>query len=75
VLPYGAELSALRRIPTRVFGILMSLEPAAAAIAGLLFLGQRLHTREVAALFMVSAASAGVTLGQRDAGIPAQPLE
>jgi inner membrane transporter RhtA len=75
VLPYGAELSALRRMPTRVFGILMSLEPAAAAIAGLLFLGQRLHPREVAALFMVSAASAGVTLGRRDNGIPAQPLE
>src|SRR5689334_9880254 len=46
VIPYGAELAALRRIPTRVFGILMSLEPGAAAISGLLFLGQRLHLRE-----------------------------
>ena len=34
VVPYGLELAALRRIPTRVFGILMSLEPAAAALAG-----------------------------------------
>jgi inner membrane transporter RhtA len=75
VVPYGAELSALRRIPTRVFGILMSLEPAAAAVAGLLFLDQRLHARQVAALLMVSAASAGVTLARRDNGVPVQPLE
>ena len=75
VLPYGFELSALRRIPTRVFGILMSLEPAAAAIAGLLVLDQRLHAREVAALVMVSAASAGVTLTGRDTEVPTQPLE
>jgi inner membrane transporter RhtA len=75
VVSYGLELSALRRIPTRVFGILMSLEPAAAAVAGLLFLSQRLHAREVAALAMVSAASAGVTLARREGGVPAQPLE
>ena len=75
VIPYGAELSALRRIPTRVFGILMSLEPAAAAVAGLLFLDQRLHARQVAALLMVSAASVGVTLAGRDGGVPTQPLE
>jgi inner membrane transporter RhtA len=75
VLSYGLELSALRRIPTRVFGILMSLEPGGAAIAGLLVLDQRLHLREIGALLMVSAASAGVTLGRRDGGVPAQPLE
>jgi inner membrane transporter RhtA len=75
VIPYGAELSALRRIPTRVFGILMSLEPAAAAIAGLVVLDQRLHTREIAALLMVSAASVGVTFAARDTGVPTQPLE
>ena len=75
VLPYGFELSALRRIPTRVFGILMSLEPGAAAVSGLLFLGQRLHLRELAALVMVSAASAGVTLARSGDGVPAQPLE
>jgi inner membrane transporter RhtA len=74
VVSYGLELSALRRIPTRVFGILMSLEPAAAAVAGLVFLGQRLHLRELAALLMVSAASAGVTLARRTP-VPAQPLE
>ena len=75
VLSYGLELVALRRMPTRVFGILMSLEPAAAAIAGLLVLSQALGLREVAALLLVSAASAGVTLGRRSDGLPVQPLE
>ena len=75
VVPYGLEMSALRRMPTRVFGILMSLEPAAAAVAGLLVLGQALGLREVAALVMVSAASAGVTLGRREGVLPTQPLE
>lgn len=75
VLSYGLELSALRRMPTRVFGILMSLEPAAAAVAGLAFLSQRLRPREVAALMLVSAASAGVTFARREGSVPAQPLE
>jgi inner membrane transporter RhtA len=65
VLPYSAELAALRRIPTRVFGVLMALQPAAAAVAGLLVLGQRLGPREVVALVLVSLASAGVTLSRR----------
>ncbi|GIF14068.1 EamA family transporter [Actinoplanes teichomyceticus] len=67
VISYGLELNALRRIPTRVFGILMSLEPAAAALAGLLVLGQRLGPVEVAALLLVTLASVGVTLGRRSA--------
>jgi inner membrane transporter RhtA len=75
VLSYGLELSALRRIPTRVFGILMSLEPGAAAVAGLVLLDQEMHLREVVALLMVSAASAGVTLARRDGAVPPQPLE
>ena len=66
VLSYGLELVALRRMPTRVFGVLMSLEPAAAALAGLVVLGQELGPREVVALLLVSAASAGVTLGRRE---------
>lgn len=75
-VPYGAELAALRRIPTRVFGVLMSLQPAAAALAGLLVLGQELGRREVLALVLVSAASAGVTLGRRREGdVPAQPVD
>jgi inner membrane transporter RhtA len=65
VFSYGLEINALRHIPTRVFGILMSLEPAAAAIAGLLVLHQRLGLREVVALLLVSLASLAVTVGRR----------
>lgn len=75
VISYGLELSALRRIPTRVFGILMSLEPAAAAVAGLVVLGEALGQREVLALVLVSLASGGITLARRRDGVPVQPLE
>jgi inner membrane transporter RhtA len=66
VFAYGLEINALRHIPTRAFGILMSLEPAAAAIAGLIVLGQRLGPVEITALLLVTLASAGVTLSRRD---------
>jgi inner membrane transporter RhtA len=77
VISYGLEINALRRIPTRVFGILMSLEPAAAAIAGLLVLHQRLGGPEIVALVLVTVASAGVTLAQREraAAEPVVPKE
>ena len=75
LLSYGLELSALRRVPTRVFGVLMSLEPATAAGTGLVLLGQRLGGRELLALVLVSLASVGVTLGQRSDGAAVQPLE
>ncbi len=77
VIPYGLELTALRQLPTRVFGVLMSLEPAAAAAAGLVLLRQALGTRELVALLLVSVASAGVTLGRRGrrGAAPVQPLD
>jgi inner membrane transporter RhtA len=50
----------------------MSLEPAAAALAGLLVLHQRLGLREIAALVLVSLASLGVTMGRRER-LPAPP--
>ena len=40
VLPYTFELEALRRLPARIFGVLMSMEPAVAALAGLVILGE-----------------------------------
>jgi inner membrane transporter RhtA len=61
VIPYSIELEALRRMPKKVFGILMSLEPAAAALVGLVVLGEILHLREWAAVCCVVAASAGAT--------------
>jgi len=63
VIPYSIELEALRRMPKRVFGILMSLEPAMAALAGLLLLGEVLQMREWAAIGCVVIASVGATRG------------
>ena len=63
VLPYSLETEALRRLPANVFGVLMSLEPAVAAIAGLVVLGQDLRARDVVAIGLVIAASIGVTRG------------
>jgi inner membrane transporter RhtA len=62
-IPYTLELEALRRMPAGVFGVLMSLEPAAAALAGFLVLDQGLATREVVAIALVVAASAGAARG------------
>jgi inner membrane transporter RhtA len=59
VLPYSLELEALRRIPEAVFGVLMSLQPAVAALAGFVVLDQELGARELAAIAMVVVASAG----------------
>ncbi|WP_026425903.1 EamA family transporter [Actinokineospora inagensis] len=61
VIPYSLELSALRRIPPRVFGVLMSLEPAVAALAGLVVLGEALRPAQWVAVACVVAASAGAT--------------
>lgn len=70
VVPYGADLAALRRLPTRVYAVLMSLQPLAAALAGLVVLGQLLAPAEVVALALVSAASAGVALSRRRDAAP-----
>ncbi|CAG7623435.1 EamA family transporter [Actinacidiphila bryophytorum] len=65
VVPYSLELEALRKIPPHVFGILMSLEPAMAALIGLVVLGESLHWSQWAAVLCVMAASAGATRGAR----------
>jgi inner membrane transporter RhtA len=66
LLPYAFELIALRRLPTALFGVIMSLEPAIAALLGFLILGQHLAAAGVVAIAMVSIASAGATLGGRE---------
>ena len=60
-VPYSLELFALRRMRASVFGVLMSLEPAMAAVSGLLFLGQHLKVREWIAIGCVMTASIGAT--------------
>jgi inner membrane transporter RhtA len=58
-LPYALEIEALRRLPNAVFGVMMSLEPAVAALVGFIALGQGLHWTEAVAIALVVAASAG----------------
>jgi inner membrane transporter RhtA len=65
VIPYTLELEALRRMPSNVFGVLMSLEPAAASLAGFIILGEDLVAREIVAIGLVVAASAGAARGAR----------
>ena len=72
VLPYSLELEALRRLPEAVFGVLMSLDPAVAALVGFLALGQALGGQEVLGIAMVVVASAGAAgLSHRAAVTPA----
>lgn len=65
LLPYTLELIALRRMPTTSFGILMSLEPAVAALAGFIILMQPMTLLQIAGTALVVAASAGATLSAR----------
>jgi inner membrane transporter RhtA len=64
VLPYSLELIALRRLAASVFGILLSLEPAVAALAGLLVLDQHLAALQLLGMACVVAAS-GLVMGRR----------
>jgi inner membrane transporter RhtA len=69
-VPYSLELEALRKLPARVFGVLMSLEPAVAAMVGFIVLGERLGMRALAAVLLVTVAAIGASrfegLGPRD---------
>ena len=64
-LPYSLEMIALTRLPTRIFGSLMSMEPALAAISGMVFLGETLTLTQTLALCSIIAASMGSTLTMR----------
>ncbi|EKS7427404.1 TPA: threonine/homoserine exporter RhtA [Enterobacter cancerogenus] len=64
-LPYSLEMIALTRLPTRIFGTLMSMEPALAAISGMIFLGETLTFTQTLALCSIIAASMGSTLTMR----------
>jgi len=68
-IPYSFELEALRRIAVSVFGVLMSLEPAMAAFAGLLVLGQGLSGRALGGIALVVAASVGASRQTREAPV------
>jgi inner membrane transporter RhtA len=68
-IPYSFELEALRRLAAPVFGVLMSLEPAMAAIAGLIVLGQGLGIRALVGIALVVIASIGASRRAREAPV------
>jgi inner membrane transporter RhtA len=70
-IPYSLEMEALRRVPAGTFGILVSLQPALAALLGFVVLGQELSTTEVIAISFVVVASAGAT-GTGRAPVPVE---
>ncbi|MEU0492987.1 EamA family transporter [Nocardiopsis sp. NPDC006139] len=72
VVPYTLELNALRRMPPRVFGVLMSLQPAAAALVGLVLLGEMLTVWQWLAVGCVILASAGSTRTSASSGTSEQ---
>ncbi|MBT0722101.1 threonine/homoserine exporter RhtA [Tatumella sp. TA1] len=61
-IPYSLEMMALTRVPARVFGTLMSMEPAVAALSGFLFLSEHLSLIQLLGLFAIILASAGSAL-------------
>jgi threonine/homoserine efflux transporter RhtA len=63
VIPYRLELESLRRMPTRLFGVWMSAEPAVAALIGLAMLGQHLSILQWVAICCVMVACAGAAQG------------
>ena len=69
-IPYSAELQALRRLPAGTFGVLLSLEPAVAAVVGAIALDQALAGRELLAVALVVVASAGALRTARNVSAP-----
>ncbi|MFC3562439.1 EamA family transporter [Pedobacter jamesrossensis] len=64
-IPFTLEMNALRKMPAKTFSILMSLEPAAAALSGMIFLHEYLSLYEWLAVALVVIASAGATLTRK----------
>jgi len=64
IIPFSLELEALRRLPARVFGVLMSLEPAVAALVGFVVLREVTGLRALVALALIMVASGGVSFFQ-----------
>ena len=65
LVPFSLELAALRQVPARVFGMLMSLSPVAATLSGFVLLGQRLTVLQGGAMATVTVASFATARGER----------
>lgn len=66
-LPYTLEMFALKKMPQKTFGVLMSMEPAIASLMGLLFLSELLTPTQGLAISCVIISSLGSTLTSREA--------
>jgi inner membrane transporter RhtA len=64
-LPYSLEMIAMPKIPTRVLGVLLSIDPALAAVAGFLLLSEHLSWLQWTAIGCIMIASAGSGTGNR----------
>jgi inner membrane transporter RhtA len=69
-LPYSLEMAALRRLPVTVFGVLLSLEPAIAALIGFLGLGETLTPVMILAILLIMVAATGIALCQPHRSAP-----
>lgn len=65
LIPFSLEMEALRRLSSRIFGVLMSIEPAAATLIGFLVLREAIGLRELLAIGLIVSASVGVSLNSR----------
>ena len=65
VIPFSLELEILRHLSARVFGVLMSLEPAIATLIGFIVLGETVGLRAIIAITLIVVASGGVSLFQQ----------
>jgi inner membrane transporter RhtA len=74
VIPYRFELEALRRVPAGTFGIWMSLEPAVAALVGLVLLSESLLARQWLAIAAVIVACAGASRSAAGHADPPEPM-
>ncbi len=70
-LPYSLEMKAMRNIPAKTFGILMSMEPVVATLIGFILLRESLTISQGAAIVCIVAASAGSTATARNEKTPA----
>ncbi|GCE22579.1 threonine transporter RhtB [Dictyobacter kobayashii] len=62
IIPFSLEMEALRRLPSRVFGIFMSIEPVLAAMIGFIFLRELITVRDIIAMFLIITASIATSL-------------
>ncbi len=68
VVPFSLEMEALRRVPPRVYSLVISLEPVVAALIGFAFLSQGLSLKSLLAIALVSSASIGSTIAHAREG-------